>query len=588
MQNEMRKPKVIAMILEEISSEFSKELIQSAVNAIPAKENVRLVALVGKYIDRANDLESFQSYKKIYNSVFRLDELCHIDGMIIHLGSMSKRRKKVIKTGYSEQFQRIPKVFIASDIEGETVINYDNESGIREAVDCLVNVEGLTKFCMLGGRDDNFDARSRKQIFIRSLSENNISFSDKNYQKTDMSDASEAEAEKLLSKNPDVQAIFCVNDAAAKGLYAAMKKRELIPGKDIFVFGFDNTHMAGEIFPTLSSIGADHCTLGQKALEVLLDKMNGKETASAFVPTRLYGRESFHYEMYDYTTLEMIQMDSSFIYRMFDDCLYRYRNTYFDREAVNLRRLFYEYISRMLLCMKQRYMSAEEYQNISRMIDIFFEKGAMKYTDATKLLQSIDRLQNSMNTILKRSASNSMINRLFSRMKDKIICSLEEQRIKENNAMLQYQKKLQDFIIICSAQKYSSAKNSDRIFRNINKLGVENAAVYLFNLPLKYDPSRRINFPEKICLRCVVRSGEVYLLPEERRQIFLREMFTRNELPMKCRGYAVFPLFYTDLIYGFLLCELTNDIYKRGEYIAMELGNAAYLEQKSKTLPVHS
>ena len=56
MHNEMRKPKVITMVLEEISSEFSKELIQSAVNAIPAEENVRLVALVGKYIDHIPEL----------------------------------------------------------------------------------------------------------------------------------------------------------------------------------------------------------------------------------------------------------------------------------------------------------------------------------------------------------------------------------------------------------------------------------------------------------------------------------------------------------------------------------------------------
>ena len=75
-------------------------------------------------------------------------------------------------------------------------------------------------------------------ILMHVPESNNISFSDKNYQKTDMSNDSEAEAEQLLKGNPDVQAIFCVNDAVAKGLYAAMKKRELIPGKDIFVFGF--------------------------------------------------------------------------------------------------------------------------------------------------------------------------------------------------------------------------------------------------------------------------------------------------------------------------------------------------------------
>lgn len=577
MKHEIQKPYVIGLVLEEMSADFSKELIWSISRAIPANENVRLVVLAGKYLDRLNDTGAVRSYKTVFNSVFRLDDLCDLDGMIIHLGSMSKRRKKIIRTGFSERFQSIPKVFIASDMEGETVINYDNESGIREAVDCLVNVEGLTNFCMLGGRDDNFDARARKEIFIRCLSENNISFSDSQYARTDMSCVCGSEANALLDRNPDVQAIFCVNDAAATGLYAAMAKRGLVPGKDIFVFGFDNTRMAGEMIPTLSSIGAAQCTLGQRAIEVLFDKLSGKETHDTSVLTRLYGRDSFRYEMYDYTTREMLSVDPAFIYRMFDDCMYRYRNANLDRNSVNLRRLFYEIASRMLLSLKRRFMSNEEFLELCQMIDIFFEKGAMQYTDANKLLHSIERLQGAINVQQKAPASTVPINRLFSRMKDRAIYTLSEERIRENAAFLQNRQNLQNFMIL-SSYSSPSHKRSENIFSNLDKLGIQNAAIYQFDTPLNYDLSRRVVFPEHIRLRCVIRSGEIYHLPPERQSGKLRDMFLRNELPSKCRGYAVLPVFFQHFVYGFLLSELSDDICERGEYIALQLGRAVYLE----------
>ena len=77
-----------------------------------------------------------------------------------------------------------------------------------------------------------------------------------------------------------------------------MRERGLIPGKDMIVFGFDNADMTGQMMPPLASIGASGITVGQRALELLLDMINGQEVSSVVVPTRLFGRESFEYETY--------------------------------------------------------------------------------------------------------------------------------------------------------------------------------------------------------------------------------------------------------------------------------------------------
>lgn len=573
------KPRVVGLILEEIATDFSKELIQGVVDAVPDDSSVRLIVIAGKYLNPDVDSANMLAYKTVYNSIFRLDELCDIDGLIIHLGSMSSRKKKVIKTGYSEKFQKMPKVFIASDIQGETVINYDNESGIREAVDSLVNVNNLTNLCMLGGRDDNIDARARKQIFIRCLQENGINFLDGNYESTDMSENCVDEAMRLLERNPGVQAIFCVNDSVARGLYEAMSQKDLVPGKDILVFGFDNTRMAGEMVPPLTSIGADSCTLGQKALEVLLAKLDGRKPVSESVPTRLYGRESMNYDMYDYTTLEMMNVNPSFIYRMFDDCFYRYHNTRLRRADVDLRRLYYEFIFRMLQSMKHRYMGHEEFESLGHMIDVFFEKGAMLYTDAIKLVKCIEKLQMAMNSQQRSPAANVRINRLFQRMKDRAIYSLAGQKTIEHDLHYDNVKMMHDFMVMSSTYGVNGDQRPDIVCRNIDKLGLTYAVLYLFDKPLKYDLTSRLIFPERIRLRCILRDNELYLLPKERQECFVSGMLTRNEFSLKCKGYAAFPVFYEDVLYGVVMCGLINNICDRGEYIALQLGRAIYLEK---------
>ena len=116
-----------------------------------------------------------------------------------------------------------------------------------------------------------------------------------------------------------------------------MENRGLVPGKDIMVVGFDNTHMSEDMLPPLSSIGTDTQGLGHRAAQIMLNMMNGQKACSEVVRTKLYGRESLVYETNEYTTQELEIADPGFICRMFDDCFYRYSSSNISREQINLR-----------------------------------------------------------------------------------------------------------------------------------------------------------------------------------------------------------------------------------------------------------
>ena len=119
---------------------------------------------------------------------------------------------------------------------------------------------------------------------------------------------------------------------------------------------------------------------------------------------------------------------------------------------------------------------------------------------------------------------------------------------------------------------------------HISKLGLNNSAVYLFEQPVEITGENTDIFPETILLRCVLKSGEIYLLPKERQKCAVSEIFSRNELSLKCSGYVAFTLFYSRFVYGILICELTSDIYYRGDYISLQLGKTFYLNELRKRL----
>ena len=562
--------KTIGLIHEDIFTDFAKEIIHSVVHYAIGRKDVKIVVIAGRQDDCTDPNDKLHQYKQVYNTIFDIGDVCRFDGLIVTLPNTNRIQQY-------KNFMNIPKVFVASDAPGEVTINYNDRMGIKETMDHLIKSCGITRICMLGGRDENADAQKRKKIFIQCLKENNLDYSEKQYERSDMSVNSEVAALRLINRNPDVQAIFCVNDQSAVGLYEVMKKRDLIPGKDIKVFGFDNTLMAGEMVPSLSSIGPDAATLGQTALELLLAKLSGGDVCSVEIPTRLYGRDSLEYEMYEYTTKEMLDIDTAFIYRMFDDCLYRYKSEIIDRGAIDLKRLFFEFISRMLKAMNNRVMSDEEFDEIERLIKIFFENGAMKYTDANKFLKSIERLQSAMNKSQRSVYVNSKNNKLFARMKDNAIRSQAISKRMETKGYNFGREKIFDFNIETRVYEPPGPDAVNRVIANYNKLGLINSALYMFDNPVIYDVNNRTRLPGLIYLKCIVRSGELHMISPEKQESPLGSIFDREELPASPKGYTAYPIFYGRYIFGVVVTGMERPLLDKGEYITSQFGRAVYL-----------
>ena len=93
---------------------------------------------------------------------------------------------------------------------------------------------------------------------------------------SDISEFCVSEAEELLDRNPDCDAVICVNDEMASVFYPILQKRGKSIGRDIMLVGFDDRLFAVKMDPPLASVKADAYAMGYRAVEKAVNALSGK------------------------------------------------------------------------------------------------------------------------------------------------------------------------------------------------------------------------------------------------------------------------------------------------------------------------
>ena len=232
-------------------------------------------------------------YEYQYDTLFSSVQKGRLDGIIVAANCIGCYTTKERMVEFMHHYDGIPCVLVSSDLEGYVNVSYDNDRGIRQGIDYLVQDLHYTKIGMVGGPKENSDAMERKATFESALWKNGILPQEKRYVEGDLTGNAHSTYARLLDDNPDLEAVFCVNDETAAGFYEELKARGLMPGRDISVFGYDDTEWCSQIYPTLSSVRADVSKLGSKACELLCRMMQGEKVSSVRLPTDLVVRNSF-------------------------------------------------------------------------------------------------------------------------------------------------------------------------------------------------------------------------------------------------------------------------------------------------------
>ena len=126
---------------------------------------------------------------------------------------------------------------------------------------------------MIGGPALLTTSRDRLDSFRLSLEEHGITIEPNMIVNGDFSrDGGAKAALTLVERNPQLSAIFTLNDVMAVGALSALRSRGIRVPEDISVAGFGDIPLAADVTPALTTVHVPMLQMGMCAMELALQQ----------------------------------------------------------------------------------------------------------------------------------------------------------------------------------------------------------------------------------------------------------------------------------------------------------------------------
>ena len=213
-------------------------------------------------------------------AIFRLPDLSGFDGILI-------QSNQIIWGEAREEVERmvmdvgIPAVAIGCELEGCTLVHFDNRKAQQEMAEHIILEHGARRLVYLTGNMSNEcpEGLERLEGFQHAcrgnrIPEENIKIIRCTWR---TSDGVNVARRWIRDKLPLPDAFICANDEMALGLMETLQESGLRVPRDVLVCGFDNLTSAELSSPRLSTVHTDHSKLDYFAADVLLRMIRGEE-----------------------------------------------------------------------------------------------------------------------------------------------------------------------------------------------------------------------------------------------------------------------------------------------------------------------
>lgn len=266
--------KRIAVFANGWGNEYLREVVTGA-HGVAKDANTDLFTFV--------DFSTFSEQNKNINNseynIFKLPELQDFDGVIIMANSFNMQDEtdyvyhKVMETG-------IPAVSLEHEFEGITTVNTDNYHGMYELVEHVVKKHDARHIVFIGGPREHSESNERLKAVQDVVNENGLSLLEEDILYGDWAkNLCKELANKWIDCHKGLPDVFiCANDIMAMGVCELMTELGYKVPDDVMVTGYDFIRQGQEYVPSIASVNHEWSSMGAKALQILLDKINGRES----------------------------------------------------------------------------------------------------------------------------------------------------------------------------------------------------------------------------------------------------------------------------------------------------------------------
>jgi DNA-binding LacI/PurR family transcriptional regulator len=188
----------------------------------------------------------------------------------------------------------VPCALIDIPLVAETCshITVNNRKGAMFAVRHLFG-QGHRRIGMINGHREAFVSEQRLEGYRAALLENGMPYEEEMVFFGDFDlESGRKGIRHLLSRFPDLTAVFCASDWMAIGAIQELKEMGKRVPEDVAVVGYDDIDLAQYVSPSLTTIHQPRYEFGVQAVDALVELFNGKQGKAVVLEPRLIVRQS--------------------------------------------------------------------------------------------------------------------------------------------------------------------------------------------------------------------------------------------------------------------------------------------------------
>ena len=277
------KTKTIGLIVEDLTAFSSPWIVEGAMSYLEENGYGTVLENLRMYTKHIDTWENQNSFSKIVNSAINQMISIKVDGIIYVAGHA---RNIFIDTAKIE----IPFVMTYAFSENKDIhcVNIDDEKAAFELTDFLIK-QGKKRIAVIGGKKDNLHTIHRLVGYEKALKKNQLFYDESLITFGDWERYGGFEATNhFINKNCDFDAIFCFNDLMAAGCFDALLEKNIVPGKNVSVVGFDNREVSEYLKPSLTTMEIPLEEIGVESAKMLLEK----DLKNKLIPCKMILRDS--------------------------------------------------------------------------------------------------------------------------------------------------------------------------------------------------------------------------------------------------------------------------------------------------------
>lgn len=205
-------------------------------------------------------------------NIYNLPDLKDFDGIFVQGNQI---QDYTVREQIGDQIERagIPGVSLDLPVRGCINVGIDNYKAMRAMVDHIIKVHHRRNIHFISGPSYNWEVMQRLQAYDDAIREAGLTphVHPGDY----LFQTGYKAAKEILSQGEIPEAIVCVNDTTAFGVYRALKENGVGIPEQAIVTGFDHTDTVSGYCPSLTTIERHNADCAYNAISLLKELMEG-------------------------------------------------------------------------------------------------------------------------------------------------------------------------------------------------------------------------------------------------------------------------------------------------------------------------